>query len=202
MKQYDKCERGAVIILSERVGEIIDIEERRQYELFRGTVGFQSAVLYEIIEGGYVLEVVTEDDNYVIVNRDPQGFDILREYVDRNEEVRKSKEDFEERWKIIDYDNVGLPITLSEVSKVKGLGWTIGCGVAGSIGAIVICGAVLYMYALVGAMGHDNDQINPLILIGVGLPVAVYTGILAGVSIEEARAINRIKAARSPRAIE
>jgi hypothetical protein len=203
IKRYDEYERGAVVVLSDRVGEVIDIEEREQYGLFWGTVGFQSAFVYEIIEGGYVLEVITKDDNYVVVNRDPQGLEILREYIDRNEEVRGAKEDFEEKWKIVDYDKVGLPITQSEVSEVKGLGWIIGCGAAGSIGTILIWGAVLYMYGMVRAiaMGHDDDKINPWILIA-GFPVGVYTAILAGISIEESRAINRIKVARSPRPIE
>jgi hypothetical protein len=202
LKQYDVYERGGVVVLSDKVGEVIDAEERKQYGLLLGTVGFQSAVLYEIIQGGYVIEIITKDDNYVVVNRDPQGLDILRDHIDRNEEVKKSKDDFEQKWKIVDYDKVGLAITQKEVNDMKGRGWTIGCGVAGSIGTAVLGCTVLWIYGLIAALGHDRDHINPWILIGVGLPLGVVTVVLVGISIEESRAINRIKQAREPRPIE
>ena len=202
LKRYAVHERSGVVILSDRVGEVIDAEERKQYGLLRGTVAFQSAVLYEIIEGGYVIEIITKDDNYVVVNRDPQGLDLLRDYVDRNEEVKESKDDFEKKWKIVEYDKVGLPITQNEVNNIRGHGLTIGCGVAGGLGTVLIGGAALWFYGLVAALGHERDHINPWILIGAGLPLGVFTGVLAGISIDESRAINWIKQAREPRPIE
>lgn len=55
-------ERSKVIIISERVGEVIDLEERNKYHIFPGIKGFQSAVLTELPDGRYILKVTYLDE--------------------------------------------------------------------------------------------------------------------------------------------
>jgi len=46
---------GEIIILSERVGEIIDLEERNNYQLFQEVKGFQSAVFFKLPSNKIIL---------------------------------------------------------------------------------------------------------------------------------------------------
>ena len=56
-------ERGdEIIIISERVGEIIDQEERNKYKLFQEVKGFQSAVFIKLPDNSYILKIIYKDD--------------------------------------------------------------------------------------------------------------------------------------------
>ena len=203
IKRYDEYERGSVVTLSEKVGELIDAEERKQYGLFWGIVGFQSAVVYDIIEGGYVLEVVTKNDNYVVINRDPQGLDILRDYMDRHEEVKQSTEDFKKKWKILDYDKTGLAITEGEVNSVKGLGFTIGCATIGTVSTIALGAYFLLALGVAVSLSHRDQNLTGFtVILVVGLITGIAGSIMSGAQADRAHAISRIKEARKPRAIE
>ena len=51
-----------VVILSDKVGEAIDQEERAKYEFFPQINGFLSAVLYEFEDGHYGFKVLFSDE--------------------------------------------------------------------------------------------------------------------------------------------
>lgn len=55
-------EKDGTIIISDRVGAVIDLEERNRYGLFHSTEGFQSAVLYKEPDGRYTLKVTYIDE--------------------------------------------------------------------------------------------------------------------------------------------
>jgi len=51
-----------VIIISEKVGEVIDAEERERFGLWPAIKGFKSAVFLQLSDGSYVAEVTYEKD--------------------------------------------------------------------------------------------------------------------------------------------
>ena len=53
---------GEIIIISERVGQEVDLEERNKYNLFPAIKGFQSAVFLKLPDGSYVLKITYLDE--------------------------------------------------------------------------------------------------------------------------------------------
>jgi hypothetical protein len=60
---------GTVVILSDKVGPIIDLEERNFYKLFLSIQNFESAVLLQRPDSSYIFKVVTkkEDEPSIVV---------------------------------------------------------------------------------------------------------------------------------------
>jgi len=59
---YAQEKEGEVIIISERVGEEIDKEEREKFGLFPDIIGFQSAVLLKLPDNTYFFEITHLDE--------------------------------------------------------------------------------------------------------------------------------------------
>ncbi len=55
-------EEGKIIIISKRVGEEIDKEERKEFGLFPNIKGFQSAVLHKLPDNRYVFRITYLDE--------------------------------------------------------------------------------------------------------------------------------------------
>ena len=60
-REYHQYERGYAIIISERVGEKVDVEERVHFGLLKGIDDFESAGFYDIEGGGY--ELIANDES-------------------------------------------------------------------------------------------------------------------------------------------
>ena len=58
---YAQEEEGEIFIISEKVGEVIDLEERNKYNLFPAVKGFQSAVFLKLHDGNYVFKITYLD---------------------------------------------------------------------------------------------------------------------------------------------
>ncbi len=74
-----------VIVISEKVGELIDEQERRLYHLFPWTQGFESAVFLQLPDGSYVAEITFEKDGEEKKNRISQSktaITELRNYIE------------------------------------------------------------------------------------------------------------------------
>jgi hypothetical protein len=55
-------EDGDIIIINERVGKVIDLEERNKFILFPGIKGFKSAVFLKSVNGSYIVKITYNDD--------------------------------------------------------------------------------------------------------------------------------------------
>ena len=55
-------EEGEIVIISERIGEEIDKNEREEFELFPNIKGFQSAVLLKSPDNRYVFRITSLDE--------------------------------------------------------------------------------------------------------------------------------------------
>jgi hypothetical protein len=210
--KYDSAEREEAIIISERVGETVDTEEGEQFGLFTEIEEFKEARFFTIKDGGYIVEIVTNGDSLVGVNRDQDAVTILREYMNKHEYIIADRAGFENRWNILDHDILGIPITESEVSltmkqsrsrAVKG--GLVGCGGAILVG-LVVGGGI----AASGA-GSGSD-IGPalgaaagltiLIAVGLGGLIGIGTKIAITYGKDESDFLKMIKEARKPRSVE
>jgi hypothetical protein len=93
---YAQEQEGEIIIISERVGEVIDLEERTKFDLFGFVKGFQSARLFKLYEGSCVWKISLLDSTageLVIRENSPTEPEInrLREYIDNFEQIQAGK---------------------------------------------------------------------------------------------------------------
>ncbi|TES92858.1 MAG: hypothetical protein E3J87_03895, partial [Candidatus Cloacimonadota bacterium] len=78
-----------VIVISEKVGEVIDVEEREKFQLFVAFKGFKSAVFLQLPDGSYVAEITYEEDGEEKKTRLPQtekSIESFRNYLENYSE--------------------------------------------------------------------------------------------------------------------
>jgi len=199
-RHYLSYEKTRPIVISALVGETIDPEEREKFDLFHGIEGFKSAMFYEIPDGGYEIEIITEQTKLVAVNRDTKAIPIMRDYLNRYEEIKDSTSAFEEKWQIVDYDDMGQPITRDEVHQAQ---QNYGCCI--SVSLFGILGFV--SGGFVGAISSPSLDIGDFAYYTItgafiGGFVSGVIGLLIGSIIDRNNALKAIKEARKPRVVE
>ena len=99
---YAQEEEGEIVIISERVGEKIDLEERNKYNLFPAIKGFQSAVLLNLLDGSYVLKIIyldetTGEEKVKRIPRSEWNIKRYRDIIDHFEEIQTSFPEYRKR---------------------------------------------------------------------------------------------------------
>ncbi len=100
---YAQEEEGKIIVISEKVGEVIDSEENKKYNLFPAIKGFQSGVFLRLSDGSYVFKVTNIDETTgeEKVKRIPITESIIKIYgssIDQFKEIQlESKEKKKEK---------------------------------------------------------------------------------------------------------
>ena len=138
LRQYRQYTGSEPIIISDRVGEVIDAGEREQFGLFHGIENFESAQFCELHGGGCKIDILSDGQELYVISRDPLTVKILGDYIDAYEIYQDSYEQLEEKWFIIDHDDIGLPITELEVNHVKSKTWRYVCGIGSIVPAYII----------------------------------------------------------------
>jgi hypothetical protein len=87
---------GEVITISERVGDVIDLEERNRFELFADVKGFRSASFMTLVDRGYTLRIIyldetTGEEAVQLVPRTESDIRQIEEYLDHFEEIRSGE---------------------------------------------------------------------------------------------------------------
>ncbi len=207
-RDYHDYKRKKPIIISNRVGEIVDPEEREKFDLFHGIAEFKSATFYEITDGGYEVEILTEQAKLVAVNRADEAVTILRDYFDRYEEICESRKEFEEKWDIIDYDDLGQPIMWDEYDDLYGVrSYFRGCCPYGGIFSIV--GGAIGLLIVLETVVLEYD-VDPALVLAAGTMIGVLGGGIIGLVVgkviggkpESDKIVATIKQAREPRVVE
>jgi hypothetical protein len=207
LRHYHKIERKDVIVVSERIGETIDAQEREHFGLFLGIDDFESARFYEVEGDGYDIEISAGHRRFVAYNRGPDALLILREYIEDCEVVKDSMSAFEKKWGIVDYDVLGQPITRREVvmnmAPKRGYrvwlvlaGATVGC-----VGSCLIFGAPSLHVDVPTDYDNSEDVRKGLINLGATAAGGV-SGWFIGSELDRRKALKMIKEARKPRVIE
>lgn len=202
LHHYRDYQKTAPITISEKVGKTIDVGEREKFDLFHGIEDFKAATFYGIEGGGYEVEIVTASEQLIVVNRDPQAVEILQDYIERYEEIKDSREAFEEKWQVVDYDDSGLPITHVELNKVKQntgcFAGGIGCGFVG----IIPAGIMAFLAGGGGPTQDVQDETTAYIVFIVVMAAHIATGVRIGSNADRNNALNAIKEARKPKVVE
>jgi hypothetical protein len=205
LPQYQETEVRNRIIFSERVGDVIDAEERLQFNLFTAIEDFKSAQFYKNPEGGYDVEISTEQHRLIARNRNRDAITILGEYIDRYEIIKDSMSIFEEKWGIVDYDTLGQPITQDEIrinSEHKWRKGLAGAGAAvGCIGACLISGMPSLAMDVPSDYDYSEEIEKSAIILGA-TACGGAAGWLLGSKFDERSALRSIKEARKPRIAE
>ncbi len=194
------------IVISDVVGEVIDAEERSQYALFQGIDDFEQARFYAIEEGGLCAEIQTTYHTLVSVNREPQMFMILKEYIEESEWVQSSEELFDRKWQIVDHDVLGFPITQQEVARFSSPMANCGCmlGAAGVVTGVFWFAALLALFPIVTYDWEEQSESSEkLFIIGglAGIVAGGLTGLIVS-SVNKRKALDTIKESRMPRVIK
>jgi hypothetical protein len=185
------------ITISDVVGEVIDTEERERYDLFKGIEDFEQAQFYPIAEGGLCAEIQTTNSTLVAVQREPQMRFILKDYIENYESARSLKRAFETKWKIIDYDALGFPITESELASTRSNSC---CFVGAGFGSGALGVAALIAWARISDFESD---LGPYVFAGmIGILAGLISGGLVGRKVDKDRAMDAIHESRTPRLVD
>ena len=117
----DRCrgqeKEGEVAILSEKIGDRIDLEESKIYGLFYSTEGFQSAVLYKYPDGVYAFKVIYKDDvsgeeRVKWISRTEAEIIQIRELIDNFQKKQEEEISIEKNpsFKLEPNFNIGFPL--------------------------------------------------------------------------------------------
>jgi len=191
-----------LITISKRVGEEIDPLERNGFGLFPDVKGFVNAQFYGIWKGGYEIRLVTEPEELILVNMDSLGREILLDYFERYEEINQAKDQYERKWQIIGYDDMGLPITKYEVNRVKQQIGYLGCGCGCALLGLPVA---LFIDVDINWSHYESNypyETSPYLIYGSCLLTSAAAGALVGNVLDTRRAIAVIKAARKPRVVQ
>lgn len=201
-RHYLNYQRTQPIIISRRVGETVDVVEREQFDLFKGIEDFEFASFYKILNGGYEMIMITKQSKYIVVNRDSLAIEILGDYISRYEEIKNSKTEFEKKWKIVDYDELGQPITKYEINRVKKSNYTIGCTAATLIPGFTLAAIIELVLGIGSSFSGTEASRKPFYyVIGVTTITAVVAA-LHGNHQDRITAISAIKKVRQPRVVD
>jgi hypothetical protein len=209
---YSRIKKEQPIIINDRVGDVIDAEEREQYGLFPSIAGFEEARFYPLKDGGYVLEVITEERTLVSVNSYPDAIMIIKEYVDDYEALERDSDAYVTKWSILDYDALGIPITADEVTlTISRNRSTATRSCVGCIGGSALFAFVTFA-GIAASGGSSGTDIGPPLAAAVGLGIAgavLVAGLIGGITIykitykkDPDSVIEQIKRAREPRPVE
>jgi len=204
---YRVYEREQPVVISERVGDTIDPEESERFDLFAGIENFERAQFYEMEDGGYIVEITADGEKLAAINGDQDAVAILRDYINRYEEINTDRPAFIRKWNILDYDILGVAITAQEVmlAKEQNRSRARKSGCAGCVGVSLI--GLIVAGGIAGSDGSGSD-IGPAltaIAVGVALGVMALVGLVVGGTViavtygrKEADFLEMIKEARKP----
>lgn len=210
LPQYERpmYDRENALVISERVGDTIDPDERRQFDLFHDIEKFKEARFFEFKGGGYILEITTDDEKFVSINRHEDAIIVLRDYISKYEEIHADRAAYTRRWRVLAYDTLGIPITESEVSQLVKRSQRFAV-----IGCFACCAVPTGLGFLAGYDASSSGDTG----IGAGIAdalamMAFYSAMLIGVASgvvvyfmtykNAEKCIRAIKELRRPRPVE
>ncbi len=208
LPQYHNYERKTRVAVSSRVGEVLDASEAEQYSLFGEVKDFESAIFYGIEGGGYEAIITTAEGRYVAVNRDSRAIEIIGDYIDEHDSYMESREEYENKWGIIDYDVLGFGITKSEIDANTDTRASLGCAIGSgllAIPAIIVVSVLVWLsnWELdLTPGGQQNDDtgsmwgIAPFLCVAVGIGVTTY---IMHRENDRNNALEKIRQERKPR---
>lgn len=152
---------GTVVILSEKVGPAIDLEERNYYGMFSGVQHFESAVLLQMPDSSYLFKIITKNivdssKKVILFSQSKEALESIRHII--------------ETYNGIVHEAPPSPISKkSTISGVRLLGEFL-AGIAGEIGGALIPALII------PETGSSEDSRMALIVLGafIGNSLGIY----------------------------
>jgi hypothetical protein len=201
-EKYTTYSKGELVIISERVGDFIDLEESRKYNLFSNVREFKRATFFTRRESGFIIEIQTKQDTLTSVVLDPEMALILQDYVERYWEPVADWKSFKNKWKIIGYDMQGIPITLKEAVRFQksSFFWTPVCCLGGGLTGFGLgCLAIIPRAYDAGWSGESYDASPVYIGPAAGGLVGMLVGRQLDGRIDKDLIVTRITVLRTPK---
>jgi hypothetical protein len=221
MQDYVKATILIPVSISDRVGETIDSVERRQFNFFPGVKDFESAAFYELPDSGYAVEFTAAGSKYRVMNHDIGGLAIMHSYIDgyekhldtiavlmknrrvigqgREHVYEKISDPFETEWRIVDYDEIALPITKNEIKRFN---QRLNARMYGT-GCCLSAGFIGGLFTVMAVMNDGYTGGNSATPVGLGCTGGVIASALIGTqmgnTIDNREIIKAIKQARRPK---
>jgi hypothetical protein len=200
------------IIINDIIGDEFDLDERDRYGIFLNINDFLCAEFYNrpSPEKCYKIVITTQYTQYVAMNNEPLTMSMLRDYIAHYDSISVFQSSFEEKWKIVDYDTLGLPITQAEISAVSSIKGAC-LGTSAGLGMLAGCIIGLQLsaedrdtyYGGDWDVGGMQDQFRAAL---IGASIGTVAGTLAGVImtkvIEDQKrpeSLRKIKEMRKPK---
>jgi hypothetical protein len=107
-----KEDHARIVVLSDVVGEVIDVDEREKYGLFLDFPCFESAVFLQIADGSYRIRVTYEKEGkkrHQTIGQSLRDIKMLQDYVEHYDEITGSedaRQAFREKWETYVPDSV------------------------------------------------------------------------------------------------
>ena len=110
-----QVENGEIIVISDRVGKEIDKAESNKFNLFQNIEGYHSAIIYELPDSTYILQIKSIDKKTgeIKITDTPhllKTIEKTRDYIDRFEEIQAKRNDDENKMTFVISNRVGLEI--------------------------------------------------------------------------------------------
>jgi uncharacterized membrane protein len=163
-------QEGEIIIISEKVGEVIDLEERNKYNLFPDIEGFQSVVFLKLPDGSYLLKVtyLEETTGEEKIKRILRTESSIRQYgskIDHFENIPAGKYQFRFDYEKVEETKAEKPqvTTVLELVEKKPIIGAFGSAV---LGGAACGGAVMGIGALAAGPG-EFPYVIPFFSLGV-----------------------------------
>ncbi len=199
LDRYCDCETRKPMVICPSIGQTIDLEERDKLGLFKGIDDFKTAQFYRLPEGGYEVWIETGQSRLIATNRDSLGIEIMQDYIERCEEIEALREAFEKEWKIVDYDDLGQPITQHEVNCVN---QRHSCCFVG-LGSVFFGSLVGGIIGVLRSPDLDQEHYDKVFQgASIGSVVGAVFGGLLGNKLDKSSATKAIKRARKPRVVK
>jgi hypothetical protein len=167
---------GTVVILSEKVGPAIDLEERNFYGMFSGVQYFESTVLLQMPDSSYLFKIITKNTvdsskGVVLFPQTKEALESIRHIIETYNGIEHEAPPIE-TYNGIEHETPPSPISKkSTISGVRLLGEFL-AGIAGEIGGAMIPPLVIPK----DVTGEDFEDRIGLALLGavIGNSFGVY----------------------------
>jgi hypothetical protein len=194
-------EERKLISIHKKVGVTIDVEERKEFNLFPEIEDFRCAQFHEIEGNALEITLETGGGTFISVIRDSLMVKMLDDYIGNYEIYGDSIALFEKKWSILDHDMLGLPIAEHEIPRYAipeshAVACGLGMSCLGVLPSLVLAFSISgSSISLIDDSGDIKPSFYPILMASEA--AFIFIGVQAGREIDRIRVVNAIKQGRS-----
>jgi len=184
-----------VVIISDKIGELIDIQEREYYNILPAIKNFKSAVFLQLPDSSYILEVKYEKDGekkILRIKQTEEDIEKIRYYIEHYEEIIELKRLNVQKTGELKSKTAAVLWSIGVTTIAPALGilldwsderrgdWRTPCGWIGILGGFILGPSTGHFYAEQWGRGLKTVGIR----VGIGVAGITGTSILGMLIVE------------------